>query len=68
MAQRNTTRYHLKKPGGRIVHRGITKRSLEERHAELKQEYGDDTTIVPIGPRVTWESGLDWENEGGKRI
>jgi len=68
MAKRDTIRYQLKKPGGEIAHRGITQRTLEERHSELKEEYGEDTSIVQVGPKVTKETALDWERSGGKRI
>jgi hypothetical protein len=67
MAKRDTTRYHLKEPGGRIVHRGITDRHLEEREQEHQAEY-PGTTATKIGPKVTRESALRWEREGGKRL
>jgi hypothetical protein len=65
---RNTTRYQAKQPGGKIVHRGITSRPLEERHREHKRNYGEDVRIVKMGPKVCRCSGLRWEREGGKRL
>jgi len=63
---RDTNRYHIKR-GNRILHRGITN-DLERRHDEHRLTYGDDVTITKIGPKVSRESGLQWEREGGKRI
>lgn len=68
MAKRDTTRYQLKKQGGKIVHRGQTGRSLEERKEEHKEEYGKNTSIVKVGPKVTKKTALDWERKGGKRL
>lgn len=64
---RRTIRYQLKWPGGRIAHRGVTDRALEERWREHQARY-PDTYIVPIGPKVSRESALRWERDGGKRI
>jgi hypothetical protein len=64
---RRTTRYQLKWPGGRIAHRGITDRTLEERWGEHQASF-PGTYIVPIGPKVSRESALRWERKGGKRI
>ncbi len=64
---RRTTRYQLKWPGGRIAHRGITDRSVEERCREHQVNY-PGTYIVPVGPKVSRESALRWEREGGKRV
>ncbi len=66
--KRNTTRYQLKKPGGEIVHRGITDRTLEDRHREHQRDYGNNTRIAKVGPKVSRDSGLRWEREGGKRL
>ena len=68
MAKRDTIRYQVKKPGGEIAHRGITQRPLEERFDEHKKEYGEDISIMKIGPKVTKETALDWERRGGKRV
>jgi len=68
MAERDTIRYQLKKPGGRIIHPGITQRTLEERHSEHKRNFGKDTRIVKIGLKVTKKSALAWERAGGKRL
>lgn len=64
---RRTTRYQLKWPGGRIAHRGTTDRTTEERCREHQAKY-PGTYILPIGPKVSRESALRWEREGGKRI
>jgi len=66
MAERTTIRYHVKK-GGKIVHRGQTSRSLDERGEEHKGNYGKKVHIVKIGPKVTKKSALKWERDGGKR-
>ncbi len=68
MAKRVATRYQVKEPGGKIVHRGQTSRTLGERHGEHKKEYGKDASIVKIGPKVSKETALKWERDGGKRI
>ena len=65
---RNTTRYQLKRSGGEIVRRGITDRTLEDRHREHQRVYGNNIRIVKIGPKVCRDSGLRWEREGGKRL
>ena len=67
MSDRDTLRYHLKKPGGQIVHRRITSRSIEERYYEHQRNYGD-VYIVKVGVKVSRESALRWEREGGKRV
>jgi hypothetical protein len=66
--ERDTTRYQFKKPGGKIVHRGITDRTLEDRQREHQRDYGNNIRIVKIGPKVCRDSGLRWEREGGKRL
>ncbi|WP_367391882.1 hypothetical protein [Lewinella sp. LCG006] len=66
MANRNTNRYHIK-CGNKILHRGITN-DLERRHKEHRQRYGGDVIIVKIGPKVSRESALRWEREGGRRV
>jgi len=67
MATRNTAKYHLKRPGGKIAHRGITERPLEQRWREHQDKY-PGTYIMQVGPRVSRESGLRWERDGGKRL
>lgn len=66
MAARDTYRYHIKR-GNKILHRGITN-DLERRHSEHKQNYGSDVKITQVGPRLSRESALRWEHEGGKRV
>lgn len=68
MAKRDTTRYQLKGPGGKILKPGITGRTLEERRQEQVPKYGEDIKIVKIGPKVTKETALKWERNGGKRL
>lgn len=65
MTSRDTHRYHFIK-GRKIVHRGVTN-DLDRRESEHRQTYGDGK-IKPIGPRVTRESALEWERNGGKRL
>ena len=64
MAERDTYKYHLKK-GGKVVHRGITN-DLNRREAEHQKEF-PGTTLRQVERRVTRESALKWERQGGKR-
>ena len=64
MAERTTYKYLLKK-GGKTVHRGITN-DLNRREAEHQVRF-PGTRIEQKGHRVTRESALKWEREGGKR-
>jgi hypothetical protein len=64
-AKRETAKYHLKQ-GGKIVHRGITDRPLEEREQEHQDEF-PGAKIAQVGRRTTREKALDWERKGGKR-
>lgn len=68
MAKRPTARYQLKGPRGKILHRGITDRELSERRGEHIPKFGDDTAIVQIGLRVSRQTALDWERDGGTRL
>ena len=63
---RKTIRYQLKWPDGKIAHRSITDHTLGEWWGEHQARY-PGTYIVPIGPRVSHESALRWERDGGKR-
>lgn len=65
MAQRDTYKYHIKQ-GNKILHRGITN-DLDRRYSEHKQIYGNDINIVQIGNRVTRDSALQWEQDGGRK-
>ncbi len=65
MAERDTYRYHYIK-SRKIVHRGITN-DLERREQEHHQNYGDGS-MKQIGLKVTRDSALKWERDGGKRI
>ncbi len=62
---RDTTKYHLK-DAGKIVHRGITSRPSDVREAEHQAEF-PGTTLTQVGRKTTWDAGLKWEREGGKR-
>jgi len=62
---RDTTKYHLK-DAGKIVHRGITRREPGEREGEHQTEF-PGATLTPVGRKTTWDAGLKWEREGGKR-
>ena len=64
-AKRETAKYHLKLHG-KIVHRGITDRPLEEREREHQDQF-PGAKIVKVGRRTTRKQGLEWESEGGKR-
>ena len=64
MAQRDTYKYHLK-TGKKVVHRGVTN-DLVRRENEHQAEF-PNTQIKQVGRRVTRESGLKWERDGGKR-
>ena len=64
--KRNTFRYHIKR-GNEILHRGITN-DLDRRHSEHKRGYGQDVKNRKIGPKVTRESGLRWERQGGRSV
>ena len=63
MADRDTYRYHMKQ-GKRIVHRGITN-DPERREREHQQEH-PGSKMRMIGPRISRDSALQWEREGGK--
>lgn len=63
--ERDTTKYHLK-VGGKIVHRGITERPLEEREREHQKDF-PGSRIVKVGHRTTWDRALEWERRGGKK-
>ena len=65
MSNRDTYRYHYI-VDRKIVHRGITN-NLGRREQEHHQNYGDGS-IKQIGPRVTRDSALRWEQDGGKRL
>jgi len=64
MAERDTFKYHLK-DGKAIVHRGITN-DLDRRANEHQVQF-PDTHIQQVGRRVSRETGLKWERDGGKR-
>ena len=64
MAERDTYKYHLKK-GGKIVHRGITN-DLNRREAEHQEQF-PGAKLHQVKRRVTRESALKWERQGGKR-
>lgn len=72
--QRDTYRYHFK-VGNIIVHGGITtdlsRRESEHQNSGKWSQHGDKRLywrnghIFQVGPSVTNDSGLDWENEHG---
>lgn len=62
-APRNHTRYEVRQYR-RIVHRGITTRTLEERLAE-HQRVWPNATISKVGPKVTEETARQWEKDVG---
>ena len=57
---RDTARY-VRRDGRKIVSYGITDRKLEERAAEHKAEGKRFTSMKQVGPRVTREKALEWE-------
>ena len=60
---RNFTRYQLRNRG-KIVHGGITERTLEERLVEHQQKW-PKATIKQVGPKVTEQTARDWEKGKG---
>ena len=62
---RNTAKYHVIK-NRKVVHRGITDRSLEDRENEHQKEHPGGH-IKQIGRRTIREKALEWERNGGKR-
>ena len=62
---RDCAKYHLIK-GGKVVHRGITDRPLEDRETEHQRRF-PGSHIKQIGRRTTREKALEWERSGGKR-
>lgn len=65
MSNRDTYRYHFIKDR-KVAHRGITN-DLERREAEHQNRYGNGS-IRQVGPRVSRDSALKWERDGGKRL
>lgn len=63
--KRETAKYKLLL-GGKIVHRGITDRPLEEREREHQEEF-PGSRIKKIGRLTTRDGALEWERKGGKR-
>ena len=64
MAKRDTFKYHLKQ-GREVLHRGITN-DLGRRESEHQQNH-PGAKIQKVGHRVSRESALNWERQGGKR-
>ena len=60
---RNYTRYKVTNRG-KVVHGGITSRTLEERLAEHQQIW-PNAKIKKIGPKVTEKTARQWEKEHG---
>jgi len=63
--ERKTAKYHLIN-NRKVVHRGITARTLEDREYEHQEAY-PGSHIKQIGRRTTREKALEWERNGGKR-
>lgn len=63
--ERNTAKYHMISDR-KIVHRGVTERTLDERESEHQDAF-PGSHIKQIGRRTTKEKALEWEREGGKR-
>ena len=61
MAKRDTYRYTLRSPKGKILYRGITN-DPERRAAEHKND-GKPGTLRVEGPVVSRETARDWEKE-----
>lgn len=64
MAERNTYKYQLKQ-GHKTVHKGITY-DLERREAQHQEQF-PGSRIKQVGRRVSRETALKWERDGGKR-
>ena len=60
---RKFTRYQVRSKR-KIVHGGITERTLEERLSEHRQEW-PNATITKVGPKVTEETARKWEKDEG---
>ena len=60
---RSHARYQVRVKG-KIVHGGITERSVEERLAEHRQKW-PNATIKQVGPRVTEDTARKWEEDKG---
>ena len=63
--ERNVAKYHLTKDR-KVVHRGITERSLHLREIEHQEKF-PGSLITKIGRRTTKEKALEWERGGGER-
>ncbi len=57
---RDTARY-VRRDGRKVVSYGITDRELGERAAEHKSEEQRFTSMKQVGPRITREKALEWE-------
>ena len=64
---RDTSRYNLRL-NRKIIHKGITKRPLEERLAEHQKEH-PGATISKVGPKITEDAAREWErNQPDQRL
>ena len=63
MANRDTRKYEFK-VGNKVVHRGISKRPLEEREAEHQRKWPTGH-IKQVGIATTEEGARDWEKDVG---
>ena len=59
--KRDTTRYNLWRKG-KIVRTGITN-DPDRREQEHRRRYGPNANLIPVGPKVTRETALKWEDE-----
>ena len=75
VAERNTRKYALLDTDGTIIRKGITKRPLEVREAELRRkEDKPKARIRQVGRATTPEAAREWEKKqrtgtppGGRR-
>ena len=59
-----TFRRYIVRVNRKIVHGGITERTVEERAAEHRRKW-PNATVRQVGPAVTEETGRKWEKDHG---
>ncbi len=64
---RNYRRYEFRRPSGTIIGRGVTRRPLRQREAELRREENRRGTIHQVGAAVTEATARAWERRHSAR-
>lgn len=64
MAQPRNHRRYVVRQNRKVVHKGISKRPLEQRLQEHHQKW-PNATISQAGPAVTEETARKWEKDQG---